>query len=191
VNTIQASVDAKGASHTDGAWPVEAKTNEVQDRTRLLRKLKNEDSYKQAVVSLSRGADVSVQQNNTIDLFEEYFTNEDHSHSYTPPSCRTVAVFRDPNEIKRSATKISWHPEGPNKLAVSYSIMQFQAAPPNMPIKSYIWDVNSPNAPDTEILPPSPLTSLVYNPRSPDHLVGGTYNGLIGKNSFSPFEFCL
>lgn len=136
---MQASVDAKGASHVDGAWPVEAKTNEVQDRTRLLRKLKNEDSYKQAVVSLSRGADVSVQQNNTIDLFEEYFTSEDHSHSYTPPSCKTVAVFRDPNEIKRSATKISWHPEGPNKLAVSYSIMQFQAAPPNMPIKSYIW----------------------------------------------------
>lgn len=45
---------------------------------------------------------------------------------------------------------------------------------------SYIWDVNRPNAPDFTVLPQSPLCCLVYNPRSPDHLVGGSYNGMLG-----------
>ncbi len=51
--------------------------------------------------------------------------------------------------------------------------------PADMPVASYIWDVNSPNQPDMEILPQSPLCCLAYNPRSPDLLVGGCYNGLV------------
>ena len=31
------------------------------------------------------------------------------------PSAKGLAVFRDPNEIKRTATSINWHPEGPYK----------------------------------------------------------------------------
>ena len=88
----------------------------------------------------------------------------------------------DPNETKRSATKITWHPESPNKLAVSYSIMEFQGMKSMgpVPLTSYVWDLHSPNQPDAQIIPTSPLTCLMYNPRSPDHLVGGSYNGLIG-----------
>ena len=40
---------------------------------------------------------------------------------------------------------------------------------------SFIWDVNSPNEPDFEIKPPSPLCCLVFNPRSSDQLCGGCY----------------
>jgi dynein intermediate chain 2 len=97
-----------------------------------------------------------------------------------PPSTRTLAVFQDPNEIKRAATKISWHPDLDHKVAVSYSCTQFQQMPDKMPMASYIWDVNKPNAPDATVLPQSPLCCLVYNPRSPDHLVGGSYNGMLG-----------
>jgi dynein intermediate chain 2 len=49
-----------------------------------------------------------------------------------------------------------------------------------MPVTSYIWDVNNPNDPDQELVPYSPLCCLVYNPKSADHLVGGSYNGNIG-----------
>lgn len=65
--------------------------------------------------------------------------------------------------------------------------------PADMPVASYIWDVNSPNAPDFEILPQSPLCCVAYNPRSPDLLVGGCYNGLLSfwdlrKGSTSTLE---
>lgn len=46
-------------------------------------------------------------------------------------------------------------------------------------IQSYIWDVNNSNKPFVELVPPSPLCCLRFNPKSTDTLVGGCYNGLI------------
>ena len=184
VNTERFLQSMKGTSHTDGAWPAEIKTSEFVDRQRYLRRIMNEPLYWRDVVSLARTAEGILNANNAIDLYEEYFSGTDRDHgsenTSTPPSAKTLCVFRDPNKVKRTATKISWHPDGANKLAVSYSITQFQQMPADMPLHSYIWDVNSPNQPDTKLLPTSPLTALVYNPRSPDHLVGGCYNGLVG-----------
>jgi len=178
-NTEQYVVKEKGTLHCDGAWPSEVKTNEFTDRQRALRRIKNEEHYQQAVVQLMKNAEVSIQQNNTIDLFEDYFLSDNQKYAAEPPSCKTVSVFRDPNEIKRSVTHMCWHPDLPNKIACSYSILQFQQMPDKMPMSSYIWDVNKPNDPEHEIIPQSPLCCLVYNPRSPDFLVGGSYNGMV------------
>lgn len=57
-------------------------------------------------------------------------------------------------------------PAAPAKLAVSYSILNFQDprfANSRMPQQSYIWDILNPNMPDTELLPPSPLCCLRYH----------------------------
>ena len=67
-----------------------------------------------------------MRQNNTIDIYEEYFSHDDRDWSGEPPSAKGLAVFRDPNAMKRTATSIHWHPEGPTKIAVSYSILNFQ-----------------------------------------------------------------
>merc|ERR1711991_673233 len=48
-----------------------------------------------------------------------------------------------------------------------------------MPHQSYVWDVYNPNTPDVELMPPSPLCCLRFNPKSTDTLVGGSYNGLV------------
>ena len=49
--------------------------------------------------------------------------------------------FRDPNEIKRTATHISWFPDGPRKLAVAYCNLEFQGSSADTSMDSYIWDV--------------------------------------------------
>lgn len=46
-------------------------------------------------------------------------------------------------------------------------------------MESYVWDLARPNKPASVLLPPSPLTCLRYNHRSPDTLIGGCYNGLV------------
>lgn len=54
---------------------------------------------------------------------QEYFDGDEVDHSSEPPSAKGLAVFRDPNAvngIKRTATSINWHPDGPTKIAVSY-----------------------------------------------------------------------
>ena len=49
--------------------------------------------------------------------------------------------YRDPNDVKRSASFLSWYPDGPRKLAVAYSILEFQQAPAGISFDSYVWDV--------------------------------------------------
>jgi len=97
--------------------------------------------------------------------------------------------------VKRTVSSISWHPES-GKLAVTYAILNFQDARTNnnnnnntttknhhhttrLPPQSYIWDISNPNSPELEIIPPSPLCCLKFNPKNADILVGGSYNGLI------------
>lgn len=48
---------------------------------------------------------------------------------------------RDPQEVKRTATHLSWHPDGNKKLAIAYSSLKFQRAPMGMSHDSYIWDL--------------------------------------------------
>jgi dynein intermediate chain 2 len=70
-------------------------------------------------------------------------------------------LFKDDSEIcKRSVSEISWYPEGPQKLAVSYAIMRFQQMPDKMPTQAYIWDINNPNNFDVELRSPSPVTNI-------------------------------
>ena len=51
---------------------------------------------------------------------------EAQDYSSKPPGAKTLAVFKDPNEIKRSVCSISWHPDAGRKMACAYAIMQFQ-----------------------------------------------------------------
>jgi len=60
-----------------------------------------------------------------------------------PDTCRWH-FYRDPNEVKRSVSHISWFPDGPKKLAVAYSRLEFQSAAAGSStsaIESYIWDI--------------------------------------------------
>lgn len=101
--------------------------------------------------------------------------------SSEPPSARGASVFRDPSPVKRTATAINWHPEG-SRLAVAYSILKFQderILGSRLAPQAYIWDVANPNFPMVELAAPSPLVSLRYNVKTPDILVGGSYNGLV------------
>jgi len=46
-----------------------------------------------------------------------------------------------------------------------------------MPFDSYIWNLNNPNVPEKTLTPPSPLCTSVFNPKTPQTLAGGCYNG--------------
>lgn len=113
-----------------------------------------------------------------LSLFlQEYFEGDNVDHSSEPPSAKGLAVFRDPLDEKRTATSINWHPDpaAPAKIAVSYSDLTFQNAKfatTRMPQQSFIWDILNPNTPDSELLPPSPLCCLRFNPKNTDSLVG-------------------
>src|SRR5690606_13680870 len=92
---------------------------------RFRKKAEKDDDYKHAVKSLGPVISRAMLQNNTIDIYQEYFEGTDVDQSSEPPSAKGLEVFRDSIEIKRTATSINWHPEGASKIAVSYSILHF------------------------------------------------------------------
>lgn len=83
-----------------------------------------------------------LRQNNAIDIYEDYFTNfKSTSVSSDPPSAKTISIFRDPSEAKRTVTHISWYPDGAARLAASYSLLEFQKSSGELSLDSYIWEL--------------------------------------------------
>ncbi|KAJ1507092.1 Dynein intermediate chain 2, axonemal [Coelomomyces lativittatus] len=120
-----------------------------------------------------------IKQNIAIDIYGEYFVDVKEESTTDTPSAKTLNVYRDPNAVKRTASYVSWYPEDGNKIAVAYSMLEFQKMPMNMTNESYIWDIENPNQPDQTILPSSPLVCIKHNPKDPHILVGGSYNGIV------------
>lgn len=179
--------------HIEGGWPKDVDASEQGDVTRFRKKAEKDEEYKSAVKSLGPIIARCMKQVNTIDIYEEYFITETIDHSSEPPSAKGLAVFRDPNEIKRTATSINWHPDPSiSKLAVSYSCLNFQdsryynssstsssSSSNKLSNQSYIWDILNPNTPDIELSSASPLCCIRYNSKNTDTLISGSYNGLI------------
>ena len=142
--------------------------------------MEKDDEYIRQVRSLGDMVEGDIKQNYAVDIYQEYFSGEYVDHSSEAPSAKTLSVFKDPSEVKRTVSNISWYPDGGKKLAVAFAIMQFQDARMEQAQEfSYIWDVNNPNTPELQLTPASPLCSLEYNPKDPHFLVGGSYNGLV------------
>ncbi|KAI9090026.1 WD40-repeat-containing domain protein [Phlyctochytrium arcticum] len=179
VNTESFVLSNRGILHIQGGWPKDVDPSDVEHTIRYRKKVEKDDEYVRAVQNLGNSMEHCIKQNNAIDIYEEYFADGLDAISVETPSAKSLNVYRDPNSIKRAATYVSWYPDDGHKIAVAYSMLQFQAMPANMSYDSYIWDVENPNMPDQTLTPPSPLVSVKYNPKDPHVLVGGCYNGLI------------
>jgi len=179
VNTARVQTKSRVMIHTEGGWPKEVDYSEAQDTLKWRKRLEKDPSFVLAVKQLTKQTIPCLEQNNTIDLFEHYFHLEEPEHLPENLTMKTVALFKDPSDEKRSVTKIGWHPEGPTKIVCSYSNLRFQRMTDEMPMASYIWDISERNCPITELRTSSPLICCQYNQKNSDFLVGGCYSGLL------------
>lgn len=179
VNTERFETDTRGINHTEGGWPKDVNPQEIEQVMRFRKKVEKEESYVNTVAQLAGVMEHCIRQNNAIDIYEEYFDDVIIDEAEETPSAKTINVFRDPNDITRTATHISWFPDGPRKLAIAYCNLEFQGSPPDTCMDSYIWDIENPNKPEMTLKPVSPLVCLEYNPKDSHILIGGQYNGQI------------
>lgn len=179
VNTERFETETRGVNHVEGGWPKDINPQEVEQTIRFRKKVEKEEHYVAAIQQLGNVMEHCIKQNNAIDIYEEYFDQMEIETTEEPPSAKTINVFRDPNDIKRSVSHLSWYPDGNRKLAVAYSNLEFQRSSPNTSYDSYIWDIENPNKPELTLKPVSPLVCLEYNPKDSHVLVGGCYNGQI------------
>eukprot|EP00825_Cyclidium_porcatum_P019190 TRINITY_DN217_c0_g1_i3.p1 TRINITY_DN217_c0_g1~~TRINITY_DN217_c0_g1_i3.p1 ORF type:complete len:356 (+),score=75.60 TRINITY_DN217_c0_g1_i3:194-1261(+) len=181
VNTERVKTNDKGMYHREGGWPINiSDPNEIQETNKYRRQKEKEPQFAPAVKELATTVEKCILQNNQIDLFEEYFENEQSEHIVENLSTKTLMLFKDKNApCKRSVSEISWHSEGPTKIAVAYAIMRFQQMNDKMANQAYIWDLQNPNLYSLKLDAPSPLTQIAYNQKIADYIGGGCYNGLV------------
>lgn len=166
--------------HREGGWPQEIDPTEPGDQAKYAKKMYRDASYgfAQATKEMVQNATKRIRQNNEIDLFEEYFEGEQPEHLSENISTKTLMIFKDPNNIKRAATSIAWHPEQSElRVGVTYAMLRFQQMPHDMPRESYIWNLSNPNFPEKTLLAPSPLCTMAFNHKNSEIIVGGSYNG--------------
>lgn len=138
VNTERVVMKNTSMQHVEGGWPKDVDFTEQSDVKRFRKKVEKDDDYQYALKTLVPRVQRCMKQNNTVNIYEEYFEGIENDHCSEPPFAKGLAVFRDPSQVTRSATSVNWHPEGSNngKVAVSYSVLNFQderLSNPNMP----------------------------------------------------------
>ncbi|KAM9794479.1 dynein axonemal intermediate chain 2 [Syngnathus typhle] len=180
VNTERFESESRGINHVEGGWPKDINPQEMEQTIRFRKKVEKDENYLNSLMQLGDVIGHCVGQNTAVDIYQKYFEDEEpRDQSQEPPSAKTINVFRDPNQVKRTVTCLSWHPDGGRKLAAAYSCLEFQKASTDMSPDAYIWDMENPNKPELTLKPASPLVCLDYNPKDPHTLVGGSYNGQI------------
>ncbi|XP_069372599.1 dynein axonemal intermediate chain 2-like isoform X2 [Paralichthys olivaceus] len=194
VNTERFQSSSCGINHVEGGWPKDVNPEEMEQTIRFRKKVEKDESYINSVLQLASVMEHCIRQNNAVDIYQEYLEEEEEvGGSQEPPSAKTINVFRDPNEVKRTITGLSWHPDSGRKLAAAYSCLEFQKTSKDMSLDSYIWDIENPNRPEMTLKPTSPLICLDYNPKDSHTLLGGSFNGQIvywdTRRGGQPVEF--
>ena len=180
VSTERPKTFHRGMSHREGGWPKEIDPAEPQDTAKWRKRLDKDPQFTAAMKHLVSEVTTTLDQNNAIDMFEDYFAGETVEHEPHELSASTVAVFRDqvPPEYRRGVLKISWHPEGKRFLG-SYSSHTGASPDDDAPKSSLIWDVSNPNQPLAELATLSPLTCAAYYSKNPELIGSGNHAGLV------------
>ena len=84
-NTERLVVKSTSMRHLEGGWPKDVDFTEQSDTQRFRKKAEKDEEYKNAMKLLGPMIGRCMKQNNTIDIYEEYFEGVSADHSSEPP----------------------------------------------------------------------------------------------------------
>ncbi|CBY38589.1 unnamed protein product [Oikopleura dioica] len=180
VNTEVTQTVSTASNHVEGGWPKDVNPNEMEQVARYRKKVEKDEAYIQTILKLASIAEDVIRSNNAIDIYEDYFNEEEDDTDYdATPRARTVNVFRDPCEKKRSAVHMSWHPDGAERLVAAYSDISFEQSDSGISYDSYVWNSINPNKPEMILRPPAPSVCVEYNPKDAHEILSGLKSGQV------------
>jgi dynein intermediate chain 2, axonemal len=111
VNTMRVSTGEKGMFHKEGGWPEAIDPTEPQQYARFMKKIDKDQGFAAQVKGLCEVAERCMLKNNQIDMFEEYFVNEESDHIVENISTKTLMLFKyffhDLGTLLMSAREVS------------------------------------------------------------------------------------
>ncbi|CAG9806675.1 unnamed protein product [Chironomus riparius] len=178
VNTVSTTTENRGILHTEGGWPKDVNYLDSEQTLRYRRKLEKDETYITQVPRMGEKVEFCILQNNSVNIYEEYFSDLDPAPIIDRCHSRTMYVYKDVEETPRPISHLSWSGDGGSKLAITYCDTNFQKyAFGRVSFNSYIWETENPNRPLYTISPTSPSTCIEYHQKDTNILVSGQQNG--------------
>ena len=187
VNTIALHVKSQGMTHSEGGYSAEVDVHSTEQTSRIRKRFTKDPAYTTSLTQRASVVDYVCNNNNVIDIYEEYFGNDTAGMAQAHLAIHELALLRDPTASRsgshpqgrsRSVSDLRWSPSDSNHLATAYSNMNSMQRTSTEHLQSFIWDVRRSNAPVSELLPSSPIRCLAYGIDG-RFLLGGTVSGLV------------
>ncbi|XP_060544214.1 dynein axonemal intermediate chain 2 [Pantherophis guttatus] len=95
VNTERFEMETRGINHLEGGWPKDVNPLEMEQTIRFRKKVEKDENYINVITQLGSLMDHCIKQNNAINIYEEYFEEEETAAvTEEPPSAKTINLFR-------------------------------------------------------------------------------------------------
>lgn len=181
-NTVNAEYRSHGAHHSEGGWPKDVNMLDEEQTLRHRKKIERDDQYAIQLNRLLAPMLHAVQQNNAVQLYENYFDAADPVPAVEQPSAKTVQCFRNPSRADQPAAAaiyLSFSPDGGTEMAVAYARTGYQAVQLPDP-SSYVWRLDNPQRPLQKLhCPAAACLAVEYNARDGRLLAGGLIDGKV------------
>ena len=180
-NSLQVEYSMRGVSHREGGWPKEIDCQETDQVNRFLKKIEKDEAFLTSALGLAYSMEEKVKQNNAVEIYSDYFLEEDEATNWATTEAKTVMVYADPTKgkgsMRRPVSAISWCPDGGTKIAIAYCNPEFHGVLEGTPTQGYTFSVDDPTKFCNQLSCNSPITSLSYNMKDEFVLAGGCHNG--------------
>ena len=160
--------------------------------SRFIKKIEKDDKFLNSCLSIALEAEHKVKQNNCVDIYRDYFEYDDDNTNEREDQLKIVSEYPDPVG-KRPVSGVSWSPDGGTSIAITYCSPEFLGQSletlvahlniiflvPLMTkeFRGFIYDIEDSTKFSSALASQSCMTSIRHNPKRPDVVAAGCYNG--------------
>jgi hypothetical protein len=110
--------------HIEGGWPESVKDpSENRDVLNWRRAEEKKESFPGKVKTLITQTEIKLRQNLRMDIYEEYFEENEETVAEDDFSAKVITVFKDIEAFKRPVNKVVWTAEDTQtRFAISYKM---------------------------------------------------------------------
>ncbi|GBN76361.1 Dynein intermediate chain 2, axonemal [Araneus ventricosus] len=143
-NTVLLPTSNCGVNHQVGGWPADVDPRDGDQVARFKKKIQKDENFVTSIKQLSDLVENFIMENNSVDIYEEYFANENCKRK-EDAEFKILSVYRDSCEVKREIRNLSWSLDG-CKIAAAYKTYSSINANDNQYCHSYVWDIGKRRA---------------------------------------------
>ena len=179
-NTMATDMVSSSMNHTEGGWPKDVKTEQLEQKNKFIRKTVKEDMFKYTTTRLGETMAKALKQNNTLNLEEIYFEDVEETPGSSSKKVTIIGKLKDFSGRKRPVSCLAWQRvKNDACVAISHCSSEFLGSLEETCTDAYLCNFSHSVTPKCIFTAPSHLTTMDYNDKQANLLGGGCYSGQV------------